>query len=132
MNQEKLSLSNDAIKHLKRKGLIEGRKPNIHVSAKVAKATASKAEYIKMRAQDDDYYIKLVTDFINKFGKASREDIDKLLSGKLSEALDQEQKSKKIGNLLTKMRRSEIIFNNGSRTVPQWVFAERVQKGLKE
>jgi len=126
--QKKLSLSNDAIKHLKRKGLIEGRKPNIHVSAKVAKATASKAEYIKMRAQDDDYYIKLVTDFLRKFGKASREDIDKLLSGKLSDALDEEQKSKKIGNLLTKMRRSEIIFNNGSRTAPEWIIAERMQK----
>ena len=67
---EKLSLSDDAIKHLKRKGLIEGRKPHIHVSAKVAKATASKAEYIKMRAQDDEHYIKLVTDFIKKFSKA--------------------------------------------------------------
>ena len=126
--QKKLSLSDDAIKHLKRKGLIEGRKPHIHVSAKVAKATASKAEYIKMRAQDDEYYIKLVTDFIKKFGKANREDIDKLLSGKLSDALDDGQKVKKIGNLLTKMRRSEIIANKGSRTAPEWIIAERMQK----
>lgn len=126
--QKKLSLSDDAIKHLKRKGLIEGRKPHIHVSAKVAKATASKAEYIKMRAQDDEHYIKLVTDFIKKFGKATREDIDKLLSGKLSDALNEEQKVKKIGNLLTKMRRSEIISNKGSRTAPEWIIAERMQK----
>lgn len=126
--QKKLSLSDDAIKHLKRKGLIEGRKPHIHVSAKVAKATASKAEYIKMRAQDDEHYIKLVTDFIKKFGKATREDIDKLLSGKLSDALDDSQKVKKIGNLLTKMRRSEIIANKGSRTAPEWIIAERMQK----
>ena len=126
--QKKLPLSNEAIQHLKRKGLVEGRKPNIHVSAKVAKATASKAEYIKTRAQDDDYYIKLTTDFIEKFGKASRDDIDKLLSGKLSDGLDEAQKAKKIGNLLTKMRRSEIIFNKGSRTSPEWIIAERMQK----
>lgn len=126
--QKKLSLSNDAIKHLKRQGLIEGRKPNFHVSAKVAKVTESKAEYIKMRAQDDDYYIKLVADFIKKFGKASREDIDKLLNKKLSDALDEEQKSKKIGNLLTKMRRSEVIVNKGSRTSPEWIIVKKLQK----
>lgn len=129
--QKKLSLSNEAIKHLRRLGLIEGRKPNIHVSAKVAKVTASKAEYIKTRAQDDDYYMKLVTDFIKKFGKASRKDIDKLLNGKLSDALDIEQKNKKTGNLLTKMRRSKVIFNNGSRTAPEWLLAEKVQKENK-
>lgn len=81
-----------------------------------------------MRAQDDEHYIKLVTDFIKKFGKATREDIDKLLSGKLSDALDDSQKVKKIGNLLTKMRRSEIIANKGSRTAPEWIIAERMQK----
>jgi ATP-dependent DNA helicase RecG len=81
-----------------------------------------------MRAQDDEYYIKLVTDFIKKFGKATREDVDKLLSGKLSDTLDDGQKVKKIGNLLTKMRRSEIIFNNGSRTAPEWKLAESLQK----
>ena len=130
--QKKLSLSDEAIKHLRRLGLIEGRKPNIHVSAKVAKVTASKAEYIKTRAQDDDYYMKLVTDFIKKFGKASREDIDKLLNGKLSDALDIEQKNKKIGNLLTKMRRSKVIFNNASRTAPEWLLAESMQKECRK
>lgn len=94
----------------------------------IAKVTASKAEYIKMRAQDDEHYIKLVTDFIKKFGKATREDIDKLLNGKLSDALDEGQKVKKVGNLLTKMRRSEVIYNKGSRTAPEWMLAERMQK----
>lgn len=79
--------------------------------------------FIKTRAQDD-YYMKLVTDFIKKFGKASRKDIDKLLNGKLSDTLDIEQKNKKIGNLLTKMRRSKMILNKGSRTSPEWIIAE--------
>jgi len=122
--QKRLPLTDAMIKRLRRDGLIEGRKPNFHVSASVAKATASKVDYIRTRAQDDDYYAKLVTDFIRKFGKASREEIDKLLLDKLSDALDGEQKKKKVGNLLTKLRRAGVIRNDGSRKAPGWVLAE--------
>ncbi len=62
--QKRLPLSDEMIKRLRRDRLIEGRKPNFHVSAAVAKVTASKVEYIRTQAQDDDYYAKLVTDFI--------------------------------------------------------------------
>ena len=126
--QKRLPIDDEMIKRLRRDSLIEGRKPNFHVSASVAKVTHSKVDYIRTRAQDDDYYCKLVADFLRKFGKASREDIDKLLQGKLSEALDDEQKNNKIGNLLTKMRRNGKIKNNGSRTAPEWHLAERMQK----
>ncbi len=122
--QKRLPLSEDMIKRLRVQGLIEGRKPHLHVSAKVAKATASKADYIKTRAQDDDYYCKLITDYLKKFHKASRQEIDKLLLDKLSSALDNEQKKKKIANLLTKLRRSGKIRNNGSKKAPQWQLAE--------
>lgn len=122
--QKKLPLPDEMIKRLRRARLIEGRKPNLHVSALVAKATASKVEYIRTRAQDDDFYTKLVTDFIGKFGKASREEIDKLLMDKLSDALDEEQKKQKVANLLTKLRRSGVLRNNSSRKAPEWVLAE--------
>ena len=122
--QKRLPLSDDMIKHLRRQGLIEGRKPHLHVSATVAKVTASKADYIKTRAQDDDYYCKLITDYLKKFNKASRGEIDKLLLDKLSSVLDNEQKKKKIANLLTKLRRSGKIQNKGSKKVPQWKIAE--------
>ena len=126
--QKRLPIDDDMIKRLRRGGLVEGRKPNLYVSASVAKVTASKAEYIRTRAQDDDYYCKLITDFIRKFGKASRDDINKLLLDKLSDALDVGQKRNKIANLLTKMRRNGQIENKGSRTAPEWHLAERLQK----
>jgi len=122
--QKRLPLTDAMIKRLRRDGLIEGRKPNFHVSASVAKVTSSKVDYIHTRAQDDDYYAKLITDFISKFGKASREEIDKLLLGKLSDALDEDQKKKKVANLLTKLRRAGTIHNDGSRTAPEWVLSK--------
>ena len=118
--QKRLPLTDDMMRCLRRDGLIEGRKPNLHVSALVAKVTANKVDYIRNRAQDDDYYAKLITDFIGKFGKASREEIDKLLLNKLSDALDSDQKKRKVANLLTKLRRSGVIRNDGSRAQPQW------------
>jgi len=123
--QKNLPVPKAAIRHLRRSGLIEGRTPNIHVSAVVAQATASKAEYIRTRAQDDAFYAKLIIDYLTKFGKASREEIDKLLWTKLSDALTEEQKSKKVANLLANLRRSERIDNAGTRKSPIWQLAEK-------
>lgn len=123
--QKKLPIPDEAVTRLKRAGLIEGRKPRFHVSAQVAKATGSMAEYIRTRAQDDAFYAKLVTDYLRQSGQASRADIDNLLLDKLSDALSEEQKIKKISNLLTKLRRQGVIFNAGSRGKPEWVLTER-------
>jgi ATP-dependent DNA helicase RecG len=122
--QKKLPIPDEAVTRLKRTGLIEGRKPNFHVSATIAKATASKADYIRTRAQDDEFYAKLLTDYLQKFGQASRAEIDQLLLPKLSEALTAEQKNDKVGNLLTKLRRKGRIRNTGSRGQPIWLLAE--------
>jgi ATP-dependent DNA helicase RecG len=123
--QKRLPIKDDAIALLRREGLIEGRKPNFHVSASIAKVTASKADYIKTRAQDDDYYCKLITDYLEKFGQASREEIDKLLIDKLSDVLDFDQKQNKIGNLLTKLRRRGAIKNAGAKKTPSWQLADK-------
>jgi len=122
--QKHLPLADDMIRRLRRDGLIEGRKPNLHVSAAVANVTASKADYIRTRAQDDEFYCKLIIDYLKKFGSASRQDIDLLLSDKLSDALDPNQKINKIGNLISKLRMRGMIYNAGSRGTPQWQLHE--------
>ncbi|WP_280553454.1 RNA-binding domain-containing protein [Halomonas sp. 25-S5] len=122
--QKKLPIPDEAVSRLKRAGLIEGRKPRFHVSASVAKATGNMADYIRTRAQDDEFYAKLITDYLQQSGQASRADIDKLLVDKLSDALTPDQKQRKIGNLLTKLRRRGRILNAGSRGKPEWKLAE--------
>lgn len=122
--QKRLPLDTAMVQHLRQAGLIEGRKPNLHVSASVAKATASKADYIRTRGFDDAHYKKMILDLLTQFGSASRQEIDRLLAGKLSDALDVEQKQNKISNLLSNLRRSKRIKNSGSRKAPIWVLAE--------
>lgn len=119
--QKKFPIPDEAIVRLRKSGLIEGRKPNFHVSALVANATASKADYIRTRAQDDEFYAKLLSDYLARFGQANRAEINKLLMDKLSDALSPAQKEDKISNLLTNMRRSGRIVNAGSKKTPKWV-----------
>ena len=113
--QKNLPITDYWIRKLRKQGLIEGRKPNLHVSAYIADAAEGKS-------QDNNHYADLVMDYIRQFGKASRDEIDKLLSNKLSDNLDQQQKRIKIANILTNMRRTGKITNRGSRKHPEWVF----------
>jgi ATP-dependent DNA helicase RecG len=119
--QKRLPLDKEAVLRLRRAGLVEGRAPNLYVSASVAKATAAKAEYIRTRGQDDAYYQRLVLDFLRQFTTASRRDIDELLVPKLADRLSDQQKRKKVAHILTRLRRSGLIRNDGTRKVPRWI-----------
>ncbi|MDR2881580.1 MAG: hypothetical protein LBV29_06735, partial [Azoarcus sp.] len=123
--QKKLPIPDEAAAHLRKARLIEGRKPNYLVSAAVAAATESKIDYIRTRAQDDEFYTKLMTDYLTKFGEASRADLNKLLLDKLSDALTSEQRYTKVSNLLGKLRRKGVIENAGSDTAPRWKLAAK-------
>ena len=123
--QKGIKLDKEQSNNLRKKKLIEGRKPNIHISAKIAHITSSKVEYIKTKAQDDIFYSKLILDYLHQWQKASREDIDNLLIEKLTPAMTFEQKNKKIENLLTKLRRRGQIVNAGSKKYSEWILADK-------
>lgn len=122
--QKKLPISREAATRLRRARLIEGRKPNLHVSAPVADATSQRVGYIKSRSLDDRHYEELIIDFLRKFGSASRKELDELLWNKLGDILDDTKKRNKIGNLISKLRMNGQIVNKGSRTSPAWQLKE--------
>lgn len=90
----------------------------------VAEVVDTKEDYIHTRGQDDEFYKKLILDYLTKYQSATRKDLNKLLWNKLSDVLDDEQKDNKVANLLTNLRRAGKIENQGSRRVPRWVLAE--------
>lgn len=102
--------SDDAtLKDLRDKGLIEGRKPNYHVSSHVAKQTNQQDEYMKMRGIDDEYYQAMIIKYLGKFEKAKKVDFEKLLLDKLPDILDEKQKKNKVKNILQKLRTIGIV-----------------------
>lgn len=128
--QKRRALSPEHVRELKALKLIEGRSPNYFVSAKVAEWTGQRARYIRNRGLDDGYYRKLVVDFLESYGQASRKEIDELLLAKLPEILDATQKNHKIRNLLQAMRREGLIQREGPKATAVWRLGAGIPGGL--
>jgi ATP-dependent DNA helicase RecG len=120
--QKRKELSESEVKLLKGKNLIEGRKPNFHISISVAEKTEQKADYIKARGFKDDHYKAMILDFINKYGTASKDDINKLVLDLLPKVLHESQRANKVRNLVYAMsKRDKTIINAGTSRYPKWV-----------
>lgn len=64
----------------------------------------------------------MVISFITEYKSANRKEINDLLLDKLSDALDENQKQKKITNLLYEMhKKDKTIKNIGSNKNSEWV-----------
>ncbi len=128
--QKKLPITDFASVALKKEFLIEGRKPNFYVTASIAAVTDNKASYIKNKAFDKDYYKKLIIEFLTKYQKATRTEIDDLLLEKLSNVLSLAQKRTKIRNLLYGMSKKDGIIQNisKSKATPIWVLTKKIEK----
>lgn len=111
--QKQKPLSDEQAKYLKGKNLIEGRKPNYHISAQLAEHSGGRAEYILHRAFDDQHYKQLIIEYLEKFGTAKRVDINRLLLDKLPDVLDAKQKDNKIKNLLQALKHAGLIEPKG-------------------
>jgi ATP-dependent DNA helicase RecG len=122
--QKKQMIEKDAATLLKKKNLIEGRYPSIYIASHIAEVTNAKADYIKNRGFDDAYYKKMIIDFITEYGKATKEDLDKLILDKLSQVLDEQQKKNKLRNLIYAMHnKDKTIVNKGSTRKPIWMLS---------
>jgi len=120
--QKKEPISKEDATQLKKMKLTEGRFPNLYVSAPIADVTGKRAEYIRNRPFDDEHYKKMVVAYLKKYTSASRQDIDKLLLNKLSDALSDQQKKNKISNLLAQMsKKDKTVKNKGSSRTPKWI-----------
>lgn len=105
---------------LRRKGLVEGRRGRLHVAGNVAAATDTVDEYLRHRAFDDRYFCDMILEFLRTKGAAKRPELDRLLKGKLSDLLTEEQKRDKVRNLLQRLRRQGLIDSEGQTKAVIW------------
>ena len=115
--QKGQGINDDAAKSLKKQHLIEGRKPNFFISKKVAKITHQESQYTLNKGYTDEECMEWVVKGLKDHGVLSRKQINEILWTKLSALLTDEKKMDKIRNLLAKMRRNGIIYNDDKR---QW------------
>lgn len=111
--QKRRPLTDAEVTGLRRKKLIEGKRPNIYVAAAVAAATGQKASYVLTAGFDDAYYKDLVVKMLKEFGQARPKEIHEMLRPKLPDALSEQQKGNKVRNLLQRLDRVGVIHNVG-------------------
>ena len=110
--QKHETIDKDIATRLKKLHLIEGRYPKLYLSEYVVKTTDNnelKTEYIKNRSFNDDHFKNMIVSYLKSFGGATRAELNRLLEAKLSDLLTNEQKVRKIGNLLSALKKDGII-----------------------
>ncbi len=78
--------------------LVEGRYPNLMVAGRVAAVAGRKAQHVRNRGFDGQYYRDMVVALVREHPPVSREDIERLLLDKLPEVLTQAHKLNRIHN----------------------------------
>ncbi len=119
--QKDIRITHDESKKLKELELVEGRYPNLLISAKVAKITDQKVKHIRARGLDREYYSKMILELIRIHAPIQRGEIDRLLLDKLPENLSIKRKQDLIHNLISYLRQSGQIQNTGSKKYPKWI-----------
>ena len=108
-------INDNAIKKLRKLGLIEGRKPHLYVSKQVAKVTNTQVEYTLKKGYTDEECMEWVVKGLKDHTVLRRLQINDILWTKLPAILTEEQKLKKIEYILQKMRKKNIIYVDKNR-----------------
>lgn len=114
-------ISEEEVALLRKKKLIEGRKPNLFIAKPVAQQLDQRTAYSNNKGFEDDYYCDLILKAITEHGMLTREEITKLLWKKLPDVLNESQKLIKVKNLLSKLRSCNKIVNQRQGSISNWL-----------
>ena len=127
--QKRIKIDREAIKHLRKLKVIEGKSPNIFLSASVSENIGEQSQYVKNKAFNDQYYRDLIVKYLEQYGSAKKRDVRELLWDKLPEVMDDKQKESKVKNLLAKMRRMGIITTDSeNQQKSSWILVKDLNK----
>ena len=114
--QKKRKLDAVQVVELRRAGLIEGRSPRLHISARLAVALGQEVEYLDNKGLDAKHYKALVLNLLG-LGPQRRAKINAMLLSKLPVSIASDHSRKVyIKNLLQDMVREGLIENAGGAT----------------
>ena len=118
--QKRAIITKDNFKLLRKRGLVEGRYPNIYVSFKIADIVGQRVEYVRNKGLDDDICKQLIKKALEKMGQASKQELMDILDRALPNVLTDEQKSRKVSNLLQSMKNENIVKVEGKTRHSKW------------
>lgn len=118
--QKGKSISDEAMTMLRKKKLIEGRKPHVYVAKSLAQTTGTKVEYTKHKGLENKKCEALLLNSLKDHGSLTKQEIVHLLWDVLSDQLSDSQKENKVDNLLRKWKNAGKINNNTRGNISTW------------
>lgn len=118
--QKHKTISAEAVEMLRKKKLIEGKKPHYYIAKLVAQNIGQKVEYSKHKGLDDKKCELLLLQSLNDHGSLTKQEITRLLSDVLPDQLSDKQKETKVDNLLRKIKKSGKIYNQSAGNKSSW------------
>ena len=119
--QKRQLITADEAKLLRSKSLIEGKRPNIYISSRVATTTEQRSDYMKLKGVDDAFCKNQIITYLEQYKSGTRKDFNNRLIEKLPDILTRTQKENKIKNILQSLKREGKIKVTPKRT---WVLTE--------
>lgn len=115
-------ISKEAVKYLRKLGVIEGKVPNLYISAKIAESIDEKAQYVKNKGFDDEAYKKWIISYLETYQRGRKQDFLALLEDKLPDTMNPKQKEDKVKNLLQALRIQGVIKRDSkNKRLSNWV-----------
>ena len=119
--QKGFEITKEQSDYLRKDNLIEGRYPNIYISSNIAKITNKEKDYIDNKGLDNVYYKDYILTYIEKFGKATREEINNLIYPKLPTNMSEKNKNNRVRYIISQLKKENKIENEGSLTKSSWI-----------
>lgn len=113
-------LGSEEVAYLRKKGLIEGRMPNIYISKGLATTIGKKIDYSKHKGLDESKCVSLIISALNDHKIMTKAEVFELLADVLSDVMNNEQKVHRVDNLLKKLKRNGVIGNTGRGRYAKW------------
>ena len=125
--QKQRPITKDAIEHLKKRKLIEGRAHNWTISLGVARMTHQVAHYTKNKGLTYDALKKLILQLAHNSGLEGfkRSEAFEVVENSLPNTKDYDAKNNYLGRVLIKMREEELLSPKGRK----WIITP---KGIKD
>lgn len=118
--QKGLRIDAESARRLRRAGFVEGRAPNLRVSAEIASMTGREVDYVKSKRMTGRRLQSLIKDYLAQWKTADRKKINELLVDEFPVKMPMEDRISKITNIIAVMRRNGEIENSGTDRNPIW------------
>lgn len=118
--QKGFEIAKNQSDYLRKDKLIEGRYPNIYVSADIAVITGQKKEYLYNVGLENEFYKELIVKYLKQYNSASRKELFSLLKDKLPNSLNDNGKLSRVRYLLLLLKNEGIIYNDAKSGGSCW------------